>query len=161
MRSSAWCEAAVPPARISALAMRSVPARMPSWRRSPCFRAPHLRCAPLTRNGQRAMWGRSMALHRCLATRTGVRDSSRCPRSRYDRRARASCGNASAARRLQRGCCWRATLAWPVLARGMCPPRRCTAPRACTRSTATVRSPMLTRCWARRFSIRTCVQAFR
>ena len=41
---------------------------------------------------------------------------------------------------------------------GYFPPRRFTVRRACTRSTATGRSPIITRCWAPRLSIRTFVK---
>src|SRR6266850_2606117 len=44
-------------------------------------------------------------------------------------------------------------MAWGIL-----PPRRFTVHRVSTRSTETVRAPIITRCWARRSSIRTCVK---
>src|SRR5437879_11546154 len=42
------------------------------------------------------------------------------------------------------------------MARGIFPPRRFTVRRASNRPTATGRSRILTKCWARRLSIRTC-----
>ena len=71
---------------------------------------------------------------------------------------RASFGNSSAAKRLNRWRFWMATTSWPSMARGIFPPRRFTVRRVCTRSTVTGRSRIITRCWAQRLSIRTCVK---
>ena len=44
---------------------------------------------------------------------------------------------------------------WPSMGRSIFPPRRCIAPPVSTRSTATGRSRITTKCWVRRWSIRT------
>ena len=60
--------------------------------------------------------------------------------------SRASFGNSSVARHLNRWCFLMGTIYWPSMVPGIFPPRRCTVPRVYKRSTETVRSRMLTRC---------------
>ena len=88
-------------------------------------------------------------------TRTGASALIRSPPSGSARCSRASFGNSSAARRLKRGCFWMATIEWPLMARGIFPPRRFTVPHVCTKSTVMGRSPTTIRCWAQPLSIQT------
>ena len=79
MRSLAWCVRASPTCRIIASAVRTCPSPMRSCRRAPCVPANRLRCLPLTKNGQRAMWPPSTVLRVSLATRRCARALIQCP----------------------------------------------------------------------------------
>ena len=110
------------------------------------------------RSEPKATWRPSTAPNTCLATPLCVPYSIPCLLSRCARCARASLGTSSGAKRWKRGRFLLGTPCCASMAQGLLPLRRCPVRRVYTRSTATGRAPMLTTCWVRRWSIRTCVQ---
>src|SRR6476659_5836002 len=98
--------------------------------------------------------------HTRLATHACGSDSIPYPRSRYGHRSRVSFVNSSAVRHWRRWYFLTAIISWHSMARGIFPRRRFTVTRVCTRSIAMVRSPIITNCWGRRFSIQTAVKSF-
>ena len=66
---------------------------------------------------------------------------------RFGRRSRPSSANYSAGKRLKTWCFSRTVICWPLMARGIFPPKRFIVRRVSPSITVTVRSPIRIRCW--------------